>query len=680
MRKLLLELVLLLLVLLFVRGGMQELAQSGKPPCLAELQTQAPRDSNFGQRALKAWSAQWSSWLGAPQAAREVTPAQLVDTAGTRNGRSSFANMCHWESTSAAVNGKATAQVSANVQASAQVSGQAEASCSPQALAQHQRELNLSENLANFFTALVLTAWLSLQMAKTPGYWTRPLLLSLATWTFWFSYSDTWPLRSNLEWSATPGSITVALGWTALAYALSFVVMLLVNGLRGWLGRIVAWPWAQTASVHSKRETASMWLFPALCLFLGLGCIWLLDLFAHGCANYWRLGSARTHVMVDVAYGLFVLTTVASVAPLITKAMLRGLNWFDLRVLSFDPAARYARSKAWVLGGGALLGWVVVAMALKPLGMPAALAEWLRLPLWLGVAWLMYRHADKGKLQAMQATRWGYVAVWLVAMLGVTLVLETGQALLNLGLLALIAGALAQPLYDRTPVLKLFHPQYQRVAVIAALLTLLWCGLIYVAPHLPGSFSRIRLRVHALDNPFETFDSYLAMLRWLGAQADLWGFGVGKVPWCGNYSAVLQDCIGGVPYQMPSDYSYYGLIAVWGSLGAFGILVLMLLWLFNFLVSAQPTPEQEQLSGVSPQLFLSWVLGVFATGLMLQIFLTVTGSMGSFPLTGVTLPWVAWGKTQMLAAGFFVGLGLITLGKTQTAPLSPRAASKSPAK
>ena len=72
MRKLLLELVLLLLVLLFVRGGMQELAQSGKPPCLAELQTQAPRDSNFGQRALKAWSAQWSSWLGAPQAAREV--------------------------------------------------------------------------------------------------------------------------------------------------------------------------------------------------------------------------------------------------------------------------------------------------------------------------------------------------------------------------------------------------------------------------------------------------------------------------------------------------------------------------------------------------------------------------------------------------------------------------------
>jgi cell division protein FtsW (lipid II flippase) len=420
-----------------------------------------------------------------------------------------------------------------------------------------------------------------------------------------------------------------------------------------------------------RRGPGSVIAYPGFVLFTGIGWLWLMDYFVNG--HFSQFVREKDELVLnayplkhasDLGLAFVMLTLVASIAPALMRVMVYVGSW--LESISFPVTKNEWKTIVISKQGWILLGWIalLVICFLAPVGVYYLYAktaqlkqewaprttEWIRLPLLLGLGYLCYRWLDTQR----HGKGFAVVGALLVgsAMLAFFATGEKGQFLLC-GVVVLLVGVAALFQYRSQNSLG-GAGGFDWVAslMVTAALLIVLSALLHYLPNLIGT--HVMDRAMAKENPFQAREDFLAVFEWFGSASGLFGFGMGQVQWCG-YAVTLGQACGkqtGVPFQISSDYAFFGLAGVWGMVGAAMITVALLLWLFALMVSLMP---KRQLL-LSFSLLRGWLVGAWAVAMMVQVFLTVCGALGLYVLTGVPLPMIAMGLTSMLSIAFFVGL------------------------
>jgi cell division protein FtsW (lipid II flippase) len=421
-----------------------------------------------------------------------------------------------------------------------------------------------------------------------------------------------------------------------------------------------------------RRGPGSLLAYPGFVMFTGIGWLWLMDYFVNGHLS----GSLITDVgrvlrdyplkhASDLGMTFVLLSLVAALAPSLLRLMVGTGVLLESYTLYTPSHFRAARANQ-TLGKQLLILTVIVALlaafvlapilTMKVFASTAALkqqwapriTEWIRFPLLVSLAYLCYRWLDTQRhWRGFAIVGGGLVALAMAAFL---LTGEKGQFLLC-GIVAALIGVAAWFQYygDQHPGRSVWLLSLLVTAVVLVIGSL---ALHYLPEWIGGT--HVLDRVSAKNNPFQAREDFLAVFQWFGAEAGAWGFGLGQVPWCG-YAVTLGDGCNastGVPYQISSDYAFFGVAGVWGMVGAALITMALLLWLFSLMVGLMPS--QKKL--LSFDLLRGWLVGAWAVAMMVQVFLTAAGALGLFVLTGVPLPMLAMGLTSLLAIAVFVAL------------------------
>ena len=159
-------------------------------------------------------------------------------------------------------------------------------------------------------------------------------------------------------------------------------------------------------------------------------------------------------------------------------------------------------------------------------------------------------------------------------------------------------------------------------------------------------------RLKAWHDPFTADHDDMARLMWFQSSAaeQPWGFGPGKVPWCGMSS--FDQCRG-LPLQLQSDYTFTSIVGWWGLTGSILLLLIFTVFCFHLLAQGARTNQlcmrplamfnqsQRVMAVKSHLLFFTGTL------ILLQVWITVAGNTGWLPLTGLTWPLLSFGKTSL---------------------------------
>lgn len=257
--------------------------------------------------------------------------------------------------------------------------------------------------------------------------------------------------------------------------------------------------------------------------------------------------------------------------------------------------------------------------------------------LWLGCCGVYLQPAAWHKATTVLYLAWGLMmpsSSWWWSGLGITGVLLAWQGDLgNLALFSLVAlGMLA------------VHPRWRwRAAAGAALLGLVALWGFHALPRMQARF-----------------------LAWWSPQQDPWGAGyqalqtlaaVARGGWWGVGLSNLQ-----VAHRVPLVYTdaYYALVAeAWGWLG--GGLLLGALSLVGFWALRVAKNHGFTMPGLT-----AWGM---AWWWMLQGFWVIGGNLRVVPLTGMPIPFTAYGGSELTAV--YAGLGVLTLMKGRPMGASP---------
>jgi cell division protein FtsW (lipid II flippase) len=293
-----------------------------------------------------------------------------------------------------------------------------------------------------------------------------------------------------------------------------------------------------------------------------------------------------------------------------------------------------------------LSGWAhvasvqLVAWGWQPVT-PSLTSEMLRWPACIVLAWLVYRAAH-GRLSALAQASWA-LAVLTVMVLGLLLSRDKGPILVaTVALMCLIAAVWRHRMAasGQSPALTF---------VTTVMLLVLGLGAILTA--LPALAPADRLE--AWRQPYQARLEYLAEITWFVQAAGWLGFGLGKTPWCGYSGAVTDRCIG-MPPQTQSDYTLAALAGLWGTPAAWCIAAVVAGALLGMIWLAGRVRRSR--GGVDVASLAATVGGLYALLLLAQWAITVLGNVGLIPLTGVSLPFVSWGRASLLSLGLALGL------------------------
>ncbi len=244
--------------------------------------------------------------------------------------------------------------------------------------------------------------------------------------------------------------------------------------------------------------------------------------------------------------------------------------------------------------------------------------------LWLGCCGIYLQPAAWHKVTLVAYTAWGLtrasVPPWWLVGLVLTGLLFAGQG--DLGTLALF--------FVITFGMLALAPRWRR-RVLAGV-ALVFLGALWWAPHLP----RVQQR----------------FLAWMMPEADPWGAGyqilqalqaINRGGWFGVGPKGLEGV-----HRVPLAYTdvYYALVAeTWGWFGGF-VLLAGLSVVFHWALQ-RAYHEGFRLSGVIAWGFTWWW--------MVQTFFVIGGNLRLLPLTGMPIPFVAYGGSELTAA--YMGLG-----------------------
>ncbi|PWF49057.1 hypothetical protein [Massilia glaciei] len=440
------------------------------------------------------------------------------------------------------------------------------------------------------------------------------------------------------RYALAPGLIVCAnlLVWALAAHALNPET----DGRRWlWLagGALLSTPWAARHGIHRQpRQTAgNPCLASGLLLFAGIGWLTLLDYSARGHFKFRFLANGQFDA---ICLGLAACCLMAGVKPSLFAWATRLMARID--GIAHEKAGVWRRHMPLVLLLTLNLLWSAGLVQLFGRSAPALTSELLRVPAYLMGAWLICRWGDAPG-HWVRATVLGLSAVGAIAtgLLGTD---DKGQLLL----VGLSGAALCGS------VVALLCRKWKYATGLGIVVGL--AGLVAVNQLLlvfGGDWSaRFAARLFAMRHEFTGTLQFLSELRWFshGTPA-LTGHGLGRVPWCGTLASLEASDACGIAKQIQSDYFYLALYGAHGAVASGALVGAMALWLVAML-PAKPTDAH--------QLFAYWVVAIFVTITLTQLFYTCLGAMGAVVLTGITFPIMAFGKTSFIVSAALIGLSL----------------------
>lgn len=399
--------------------------------------------------------------------------------------------------------------------------------------------------------------------------------------------------------------------------------------------------------VAKAQAIDSCWRFPAFAFLTGTGLLWLTDYSARGYAKFQYLGLTHADTLF---IGYMLLTVVA--------ATQYHLLAFITRTLS----RKHAEIWAWI----ALITWCCVIGSLSERGVlgkefqsltgqhlkAAITTELMRTAVFVAAGWIAYRW-----IGTRERTGFGLLqlaACGLVLIGGQALARDHGPILIFAAASGMVMGGLAGWGLAR-PLGAMAALPAITVAVGSA-----WAvhyGLIAWGSRVSHTIAE---RVAALDRPQQATSQFLSELQWFLASTPRNGHGLGKTPWCGDW-AWLTNCTqglhAGVPQQTQSDYVFVALAGVFGPIAAVAITLLTMAWLVSLIAS------RDNANTVAPQIasvtrLRDSIVAVFAVVTLMQLGVTVFGSLGVMPLTGVAFPLLGYGRAALLVTCIFAGLAM----------------------
>nr|WP_313090830.1 FtsW/RodA/SpoVE family cell cycle protein [Moraxella sp. CTOTU48268] len=180
--------------------------------------------------------------------------------------------------------------------------------------------------------------------------------------------------------------------------------------------------------------------------------------------------------------------------------------------------------------------------------------------------------------------------------------------------------------------------------------------LMMVLVNLSGFDARTAERVNAWVNPFVASNDQMAILHWFRDSVPMIGYGFGDIPWCGYHLSGCQ----GVPLQMQSDYTITSVMAVVG-IGASVVLMMVYFAWLALIARQQMAFASEQMKSrlLSGGYFLlAWVILLWVVITVFQALVTISGNLGILPLTGVTLPFLSYGTSNLWLNSIMLSLAL----------------------
>ncbi len=415
-------------------------------------------------------------------------------------------------------------------------------------------------------------------------------------------------------------------------------------------------PALQTAS------RPSVWAFPAFVFIIGMS-LWLLDYAARGAGQHRWLGIRQ--------YGAWVLALwVYAAGASVRLVLMQGLAWVLSRV-------QRSHKRVQVVFALLLLAYIVSVVVYGATNhrRHGLTSELLRLPFYIGLGWFYYRYASQLSRAALLK---GLVLLSEALLVAIVLSGDSGPALVWIysGWVMFCVSAMQQEQVKAGAGQGGTSPWRKARLMLGLLGGLLGIHLLvtYFGGSLSDSLWLRDLARHDLstlaermlesqksgeDAPVTPYD-FLLRLHWFmqaavqssGISSWLGGYGLGAVPWCGH-SGNLGAVCAGLPLQTHSDYALAGLIGSFGLPLTLFCLVLLTLLLWRLLGGfALPT-----LQPVNHHHLCVWICTVFALMQIVQMAQSLLGTLGTTPMTGVTLPLLAYGSSALLSCAFFLGLG-----------------------
>lgn len=377
-----------------------------------------------------------------------------------------------------------------------------------------------------------------------------------------------------------------------------------------------------------RRVGVSPWLLPGWFLFVGIGWFLLVDLSLN-------FHPKLRFLMVEHLTGVWGAVLLLGLIPLSSPLLLSKL----IRLLGTIFSPRYRGRWPGVLGlvvfvpvvwwGGHseqyITGEVIKALFI-------ILAAWflvMRAPLLAHGSMVLKSFRDIFLAISPALVVLGILAISLIV------TKDLGPLLVILLCSCLLGGAYWGLITSTTLVVALFA-------------FILWAGK--TLPTVGG-------RVQSLLDPFGAIIDDMARLLWFQKEVPLRGFGFGNVPWRG-YSFIESSV--GLPLQLQSDYTFTGLMGVFG-VGAWLLVILIAFW------GLELARSRARITAIDPcslmvggkvlrEGFRAWLALVFGCLLTVQVALTVSGNLALVPLTGITLPWMSYGNTALWVMTMFFAL------------------------
>jgi cell division protein FtsW (lipid II flippase) len=448
--------------------------------------------------------------------------------------------------------------------------------------------------------------------------------------TYGGRWPDTWKIGSEHSWPHA--------SYVWMIAACTLLLTALWNGRRASvLARL---------PVQVSHGAASPWVYPGFVLFSGLGWLWLLDWAARGHLDKQFAGVHQADSLW-LAYGVFTLVAahqgqllaamsrIASRLDRIKGARASAPNVMLMVVLSLWVGLLVAAGHVDAGDAGQLKGYQRHA---------ALLSELMRVPVWLALGWILYRWVEMRQRSAR-------AMIALAALLGV-----------------LVAGLHFD--HDGGPILAqsiavVWISSGLLQALLARKFSAIWSWLMATAVAILGTAGSIWLaflnappaRVDAMALDYKGPLNFLSVTHWLLDAAPAFGFGLGKTPWCGYEHVVglsAQCRRAGVPDQIQSDYVVSAMLALWGWLPTVLLLAALLLWLWDLLRKGPVTLT----AAFDPSLLKQWIVMGFAVTSGVQIAISVAGTLGRIPLTGLAIPMLSLGGAGLISTAIFAGLSV----------------------
>ena len=481
-----------------------------------------------------------------------------------------------------------------------------------------RRSLLLNATAGSHITLLALSGWCALLVGRLPASLTSRMALVSALWVLAadtlapFAYGDIWP---------------VAMVLTAMA--------------------AVTWRWGNNTILNTTQAIDSIWRYPAFVLLTGIGVLWLTDYSARAYGKFQYVGLAHT----DALFCGYAVLSLCAAAQQQWMAVL-------CRLLSREHAEKcaWAGLTLWCCAIGSVSEFGVLGKTFTNLTgvklLPALTTELIRAPLFLAAGWISYRWVgtrERAGLGLVQLASCGLL--WVFAQ---TLARDHGPILVFAAASGIMLAALSGWGLARVMGTAAILP----AVVIAGGVTWgMYAALLKFGPLVSDTLAR---RIAALNAADQVTSQFLSELRWFMAGTPPFGHGLGATPWCGDW-AWLADCTSGVhagvPQQTQSDYVFAALAGVFGSSGALLITTLLTAWLVALIHHRREAANTESpISSISR--LRDSIVAVFAIVTLMQLAITVFGTLGVIPLTGVAFPLVGYGRAALIVTCIFTAFAI----------------------